>query len=112
MAINVERLLQHHMDRWVYLLGLGRWRITWDLVDDLDGGASVARNDHFVRRSGYRTAHVRFNRSEVTTAVKIERAVIHELIHLFQHGVGNDAEKLVERLERPLRRVRQRLSKR
>lgn len=113
MAINVERLLQRDLDRWAYLLGLGRWRISWELVDGpIDHEEPVARNDHFVTRGGYRKAHIRFDRRQITTAPQVELAVIHELTHLLGWGVGNDGEKLIERLERPLRRVRQRLTRR
>lgn len=111
--MKIETLVQRHLDRWIYLLGLSRWRITWDVVDGpIDHERPVARNDHFKKRSGSWTAHIRFDRSQVTSPAQVERAVIHELVHLLHHGAGNDAEKLVERLERPLRRVRQRLSKR
>lgn len=109
---SVERAIQRDIDRWVYLLGLGAWRITWEVVDGPIGrDGPVARNDHFVYRNGYRKARVRFDRSQLTSPAQVERTVIHELLHLFQHGIGNDSEKLIERLERPLRRMRQRMSK-
>ena|SRR3990167_138837 len=110
--MRVESLVQRYMDRWVYLLGLGGWRITWEMVDGpIDKDAPVARNDHFKRRSGHRVAHVRFDRAKVTTPAMVERVVIHELLHLLQWGIGEDAEKLIERLEVSLRRLRRRVSK-
>lgn len=109
---QVERHVQRHIDRWAYLFGLGKWRITWEVVDGpIDSTSPVARNDHWKRRSGYQKAHIRFDRSQVTTPTQVESAVIHELLHLFGHGVGNDAEKLIVRLERPMRLVRRRLSR-
>lgn len=112
MAIRTETLVRRHLERWVYLLGLGGWRITWEVVDGpIDHEEPRARNDYFKRRNGYRVAHIRFDRTQITTPVQAERLVIHELLHLFDHGVGNDAHKLIDNLERPLRRARQRLSR-
>lgn len=113
MAVNVERLLQRDLDRWAYLLGLGGWRITWDLLDEpISWDDPVAQNNYYVRKTGYRTAHIRFSRAALTSPAKIEKAVVHELLHLFDHGIGNDAHELIYRLEGALRRVRQRLSRR
>lgn len=113
MAMRVETLVQRYLDRWSYLLGLGKWRITWEVVDrPIRPDAPVAVNDHVKKRSGYRTAHIRFDRAQIATPAQVERTVIHELLHLFQHGIGEDAEKLIERLERPLRLTRQRLTRR
>ena len=109
MALNVERLIQRDLDRWIYLLGLGRWRVTWDLRDDL--GENAAWADYRVKRSGYRKAHLLFARPEMTSAAAIEKAVIHELLHIFDLGIGNDAHKLIYRLERRMRMVRQRASR-
>lgn len=114
MALNVERLLQRDLDRWVHLLGLGAWRITWDVVDRplIHGGEAVAAvSDYKKKRSGVRVAHIRFDRSDLTSPVRIEETVIHELVHIFDRGLGNDAHKLIYRLERPLRLVRKRLTR-
>lgn len=110
--MKVEPLVQRHLDRWAYLLGLGKWHITWEVVDGpIDSTKPIARNDHFKRRSGYHVAHIRFDRTQVTTPVQVERAVIHELLHMHGYGIGNDAERLIERLERPMRLVRKRASR-
>lgn len=102
------------MDRWIYLLGLGAWRITWEISDKplIHNGEEVAAvSDYERKRSGYQWARIRFYRPELTTPAKIEATVIHELLHIFDRGIGNDAHKLIYRLERPLRMVRRRASR-
>jgi hypothetical protein len=112
MALNVERLVQRHIDRWVYLLGLGSWHITWEVTDrPIAVDVPVAQNDYYVRRTGRREAHIRFDRFRLRSARQVEGAVVHELLHLYDHGIGNDAHKLIERLETPLVRVRRRASR-
>lgn len=114
MALNVERLLQRDLDRWVRLLGLTGWKITWDIPDGpITTDRAVAHNKYIRRRyDGRRAAHIRFDRDQLRSPAQIESAVIHELLHLFDHGIGNDAHKLIYRLERPLRLVRKRLARR
>ena len=108
--MKAETLVQRHLDRWAYLLGLGKWRITWDIADGL-GHDNSATIEYTKKRGGYQTAHIRFDRLQMTSPAKIESAVVHELLHLFDHGIGNDAHKLIYKLERPLRLVRKRLTK-
>lgn len=111
---SVERIVQRDIDRWAYLLGLGAWRITWEIVDKplIHNGEEVMAVSHYERkRSGYQWAKLRFDRKELTSPSKIEATVIHELLHIFDRGIGNDAHKLIYKLERPLRRMRRRLSK-
>lgn len=108
---NPERAVQRHVERWVYLLGLGRWNITWELTEGpIDAEVPVARNDYKVKRSGRRISRLRFDRFHIKTEAQAERAVLHELLHLGDHGIGNDAHKLIGRLEVVLRRVRKRAS--
>lgn len=115
MAVRVETLVQRYLDRWTYLLGLGGWRITWDIVDVPiihRGEAVAAFSDVTKKRNGSRVARIRFDRADLKTPARIEELVIHELLHVFDHGLGEDAHKLVYRLERPLRLVRKRLTRR
>ena len=110
--MNVDRLVQRHIDRWVVLFGLGSWKITYEVTDrPIDAEVPVARNDYYVRRTGRREAHIRFDRFHMRSSYQIERAVVHELVHIYDHGIGNDAHKLIERLEVPLIRVRRRASR-
>lgn len=112
MAVNIERALQRHLDRWMYLLGLGTWKITWELKDTpISPDVPVAVNDYYVRKTGRREAHIRFDRFHLRTDASVEKAVVHELLHLYDHGIGNDGHKLIERLEVPLRRARRRASR-
>ena len=109
MTLNVERSLQRHIDRWAYLFGLGSWKITWELADEpLDADVPVADNHYYKRKTGRREAHIRFDRFHIRSDAAAEKAVVHELLHLYDHGIGNDAHKLIERLEVPLRRARRR----
>lgn len=108
-----ERALAKHVDRWVHLLGLGRWHITWELTDQpIDHEIPVARNDYRVKRSGRRVSRIRFDRFHITSDALAERAVIHELLHLSDWGIGNDLHAFIYRLEQPLRRARIRASRR
>lgn len=112
MAVNIERSLQRHIDRWAYLFGLGSWKITWELVDQpISADVPVAQNDYYVRRTGRREAHIKFDRFHLRSDAAVEKAVVHELLHLYDWGIGNDAHKLIERLEVPLRRARRRASR-
>ena len=109
-----ERLVKRYVERWAYLLGLGAWRITWEVTEKplVHAGEEVAAvSDYERKRSGYQWARLRFYGPELTTPAKVEATVIHELLHLFDRGIGNDAHKLIYRLERPLRMVRQRASR-
>ena len=111
-TLNHERHVQRHLDRWIYLLGLGSWKITFEISDKpLDADVSVADNHYYIRRTGRRDAHIRFDAFRLRTHAQIEKAVVHELLHLYDHGIGNDAHKLIYRLERPLRRVRMKASR-
>lgn len=112
MALNVDVALQRHLDRWAYLLGLGSWTITWEATDrPIDAEIPVAVNHYYVRKTGRREAHIRFDRFHLRSDAAVEKAVVHELLHLYDHGIGNDAHKLIERLEVPLRRARRRASR-
>jgi hypothetical protein len=107
MTFNAERAIEKHVGRWVHLLGLGRWHITWEIVDQpIDHEIPVARNDYKVRRSGRRVSRLRFDRFHIKTDSQAERAVVHELLHLLDHGLGNDLHAFIARLEQPLRRAR------
>lgn len=110
--LDVERSLQKHLDRWLYLFGLSQWKVTWELLDrPIASDVPVALNDYCIRRTGRKEAHIKFDRFYLKSDVQVEGAVIHELLHLYDHGIGNDAHKLIERLEIPLRRVRRRASR-
>ncbi len=107
MAVDLDLALAAHLANWQRLLGLGRWRITWELLDEpIDKTQPVAVNHYYVRRTGRREAHIRFDRWHLRTEAQVERAVIHELLHCLDWGIGNDAHKLIDRLEAPLRRTR------
>ena len=109
---NAEPLLQRHLDRWIRLLGLGAWRISWEICDEpIDHDVPVAVNHYYVRKTGRREAHIKFDRFQLTSDRKVEDTVIHELLHLLDHGIGNDAHKLIDRLEGRLRLVRKRASR-
>ena len=104
-----EKALQKHIDRWHYLLGMGKWTVTWQLVEGpIDHSDPVARNDYVVRRSGKRLSHIRFDRASITSDAKAEGAVVHELLHLVDWGIGNDLHKFIYRLEPKMRLVRRR----
>ena len=104
---RLERSLDRHVTRWVYLLGLGRWHITWEITEEpIDHEIPVARNDYFIKRSGRRISKIRFDRFHIRSDAQAERAVIHELLHLADHGLGNDLHGFITRLEQPLRRAR------
>lgn len=108
--VNAERLIQRDLDRWIHLLGLGSWKITWEITDQpIDHEVPVAVNHYYIRRTGKREAHIKFDRFHLRSPAQVEKAVVHELLHLLDHGIGNDAHKLIERLENTLRRMRKRL---
>ena len=107
-----ERAIERHVQRWVYLLGLGRWHITWEITDlPIDHEMPVARNDYTVLRSGRRVSRLRFDRFHIKSDASAEHAVIHELLHLADWGLGNDLHGFITRLERPLRLARRRSRK-
>lgn len=108
MTFSAERSLATHMDRWHHLLGMGEWVITWELLTGpIDRQDSTANNHYYVRRNGRRESHIKFSRS-IRTDAQAERAVIHELLHVLDHGIGNDLHKFIYRLEPKLRMVRRR----
>lgn len=110
--LNVERLIQRDLDRWIDLFGLSSWKVTWELCDTpLGKDEPVAVNEYHIRRTGSKKAHIKFDRFHLRSAAEIEKTVIHELLHIYDHGIGNDAHKLIYRLERPLRRVRMKASR-
>ena len=110
--LNVERLIQRDLDRWIDLLGLTSWKITWELTDKpIDRDVPVAVNHYYVRQTGRKEAHIKFDRFHMKSPASIEKAIVHELLHLLDHGIGNDAHKFIERLEVPLRRLRMRVKK-
>jgi len=113
-ALNHERHVQRHLDRWIYLLGLGSWKITFEITaKPIDREVSVADNHYYIRRTGRREAHIRFDAFGLRTHAQIEKAVLHELLHLLDHGLGDSEalHKYIYRLERPLRRVRMKASR-
>ena len=109
---NPDHAVARHVQRWVYLLGLGRWHITWEITDTpIDHEIPIARNDYKVLRSGRRVSRLRFDRFHLKSDAATEKAVIHELLHLWDHGLGNDLHGFIHRLEQPLRTMRRRASK-
>lgn len=113
MRAHPERLLKKYLDQWIRLFGLGSWRITYEVVDVLedDNEEWLADVEPTKRRSGYKKAHLRFSLGVLTTPAFIETQVIHELLHIVQHGAGNDGHRLVYRLSPKLRLVRIRASR-
>lgn len=130
--VNVDRLIQRYMDRWIANLSLGGWRITWAISDKpiiCEGEAVAAASDYHIldwhekvrhgRRKGKikgvhgrkKVAHIRFDREDLTSATAIERLVVHELLHLYDHGLGNSTHKMIYRLELVMIRMRKKLRK-
>lgn len=84
--------IQPLLDYWVPLLGLGDWKITWELVDKLSGAAWGG--EEAGARVGtvgpYQQAHIKFARSHVDECVlpyELEHTVIHELGHCLTHSL-------------------------
>ena len=130
--VNADRLIQRYMERWIAYLSLGSWRITWAISDKpiiSDGEAVAAVSDYRIldwhekvrhgRRKGKikgihgrkKIAHIRFDREDMTNSRAIERLVVHELLHLYDHGLGNDAHRLIYRMELVMIRMRKKLKK-
>ncbi len=57
-------------------------------------------------------SHIRFDKFHIRSDAQAERAVVHELLHIFDHGLGNDLHAFIYRLERPLRLARIRATRR
>jgi len=109
MRFSAERALTKHMDRWHHLLGMGKWDVTWELSDKpIDHQESVAGNVYIIRKNGRRVSHIKFDAAAITSDAKAEHAVIHEILHILDHGIGNDLHKFIYRLEPKLRMVRKR----
>ncbi len=110
--INHERWVQHYLDRWIYLMALGKWRITWEVLDVVreDSGLIVeARNETDFKR---KTQHIQFNRRLLRTKKAIEIAVTHELLHQQGRGArGRDEHLIINRLDGILRIIRIRASR-
>lgn len=105
--LDVEDAARQHVRTWVHLLGLRKWHVTFEVTDDpIEGDPrNVARNDYSPFES-----HLTLYAPRLRTDRDVEEAVIHELLHLFDHGLGLPPalHRFIDRLERPLRMVRKR----
>ncbi len=112
MTFDPDSAIKAHLDCWLRLLDLDRrWSVTYELTDDpIAHGAAVAENIYVKKRDGKNTSRMRFHRPSVLNDRRAEEAVIHEVIHILDHGMKSH-EQFVERLERPLRLARKRASR-
>ena len=111
--INHERWIQHYLDRWIYLMALGSWRISYEveaIVRDSKGNEVEA---HSWVWYPIQKQHIAFNSRLLRTKKQIEEAVIHEVaLHLFDRGARTrDIHILGNRLIPVLRVVRIRASR-
>ena len=73
--------VQALLDEWVSLMGLLHYGLSWELVDDLDDGASA----NILYQEHYRTAHLKFTRRDIDlrpSDLELAALVTHELAHL------------------------------
>ena len=101
--MNAERRVQIHLDRWIRLLGMTSWRITWEIAELPDDEAIVKYNDQ--------EAHIQFDRASLTSDTRIEDTVGHELLHVLSVG-ARDHERFIRRLAPRMRMVRRRAARR
>lgn len=110
--MDKRREIRRYLRLWIYLLGLEAWQVRWRSGHvQGSGGAHAPYGDaecfpDFDRKR----ARIVFNPRRMTTEEKIERAVIHELLHLWAREETEEVHQMIRRAERYIRRIRLRLS--
>lgn len=111
---TAERLLDLNVKRWLSLLSLGAWRVTYEITDykPRQGG----EESYACGWPNYskKRVHIKFWRGALISRAAIEELVIHELLHCFDERLGENstAHELIYRLTPVLRRMRQKATRR
>lgn len=112
LTLGVKKyLIKAFMGRWVYLLGLEGWDVKWRTGKKIEGNSAhppYGDAECFSDQEA-KTATIFFDLKRMTSAEKIERTTIHELLHLLHpdKDIDNVAlHQFIRRMERTIRRIR------
>lgn len=115
MSVDVESAAKSHLDAWIHLLDLKAWQVTFTVVDEPIGGdPKLVADNTYTIAGGARCSLIRLYRPLLRSDRDVEEAVIHELLHTLDHGLGESQalHRFIGRLERPLRLARKRATQR
>jgi len=113
VTYDIDAAAKRYLDIWIHLLDLKRWSVVFSVVDDpIESNNQLTADNTYQISRGVGASHIRLYRPHLRSNRDVEEAVIHELLHLYDHGLGLPPalHRFIARLERPLRLARKRAS--